>query len=107
APAPSAGGGEPAAPAGDVEKQLFMYNWSDYVSPKNIDAFKAKFGVEKFQYDTFANNEALLAKLQAGAWGDDVSGPTAEYVPSMVEGGYILKLDWSRIPNQKYIDPAF
>jgi len=96
-----------AAPAADVEKQLFMYNWSDYISPKNIDAYKAKFGVEKFQYDTFANNEELLAKLQAGATGYDVAAPTAEYVPSMVEGGYIQKLDWSRIPNQKYIDPAF
>lgn len=109
--APSASGsGAPAAsapPAGDVEKQLFMYNWSDYISPKNIDAYKAKFGVEKFQYDTFANNEELLAKLQAGATGYDVAAPTAEYVPSMVEGGYIQKLDWSRIPNQKYIDPAF
>jgi len=109
APAAS-GSGAPAAsapPAGDVEKQLFMYNWSDYISPKNIDAYKAKFGVEKFQYDTFANNEELLAKLQAGATGYDVAAPTAEYVPSMVEGGYIQKLDWSRIPNQKYIDPAF
>ncbi len=110
APAASGSGRAPAAsapPAGDVEKQLFMYNWSDYISPKNIDAYKAKFGVEKFQYDTFANNEELLAKLQAGATGYDVAAPTAEYVPSMVEGGYIQKLDWSRIPNQKYIDPAF
>ena len=118
--APSAGGATPAPsdaasaaagssfpPAGDVEKQLYMYNWSDYVNPANMDAFKAKFGVEKFQYDTFANNEELLAKLQAGASGYDIAAPTAEYVPAMVEGGYIQKLDWSRIPNQKYIDPAF
>ena len=27
-------------PAGPVEKQLFMYNWSQYISPKNIDAYK-------------------------------------------------------------------
>jgi len=109
APAASASSAPAASapPAGDVEKQLFMYNWSDYISPKNIEAYKAKFGVEKFQYDTFANNEELLAKLQAGATGYDVAAPTAEYVPSMVEGGYIQKLDWSRIPNQKYIDPAF
>jgi len=103
----SAGTDASASPAGDVEKQLFMYNWSDYTSPKNIDAFKAKFGVEKFQYDTYANNEELLAKLQAGASGYDIAAPTAEYVPSMVEGGYIQKLDWSRIPNQKYINAAF
>jgi spermidine/putrescine transport system substrate-binding protein len=105
AAAPS--GGASAAPAGDVEKQLFMYNWSDYVNPENMDKFKAEFGVEKFQYDTFANNEELLAKLQAGASGYDIACPTAEYTPAMVEGGYLAKLDLSRIPNQKYINPAF
>jgi spermidine/putrescine transport system substrate-binding protein len=106
-PAASAGGGATAAPAGDVEKQLYMYNWSDYVSPDNMEAFKQQFGVEKFQYDTFANNEELLAKLQAGASGYDIAAPTAEYVPAMIDGGYIQKLDWSRIPNQQYINAAF
>ena len=103
----SSGDAASFAPAGDVEKQLYMYNWSEYVSPDNIDKFKQQFGVEKFQYDTFANNEELLAKLQAGASGYDIAAPTAEYVPAMVEGGYIQKLDWSRIPNAQYIDPAF
>jgi spermidine/putrescine transport system substrate-binding protein len=106
-PAASSGGAATAAPAGDVEKQLYMYNWSDYVNPDNIEKFKQQFGVEKFQYDTFANNEELLAKLQAGASGYDIAAPTAEYVPAMVEGGYIQKLDWSRIPNQQYINAAF
>jgi spermidine/putrescine transport system substrate-binding protein len=105
--ATSAGGGATPAPAGDVEKQLFMYNWSDYVSPDNMTKFQEQFGVEQFQYDTFANNEELLAKLQAGASGYDIAAPTAEYVPAMVEGNMIQKLDWSRIPNQKYINPAF
>jgi len=105
--ASSGGGGATAAPAGDVEKQLFMYNWSDYVSPDNMAKFQEQFGVEQFQYDTFANNEELLAKLQAGATGYDIAAPTAEYVPAMVDGGYIQKLDWSRIPNQQFINPAF
>ena len=100
-------GGSEFPPAGDIEKQLFMYNWSDYVNPDNMAAFQAEFGVEKFQYDTFANNEELLAKLQAGATGYDIACPTAEYVPAMVEGGYIQKLNWDRIPNQKYINAAF
>ena len=107
APATDVPGGATPAPASDIEKSLFMYNWSDYVSPDNIEAFKAKFGVETFQYDTFANNDELLAKLQAGASGYDIAAPTAEYVPSMVAGGYIQKIDWSRVPNQKYINPAF
>ncbi len=107
APSADSGGGASAAPAGDIEKELYVYNWSDYISPNNIEKFKQDFGVEKFQYDTFANNEELLAKLQAGAGGYDIAVPTAEYVPAMVEGGYLQKLDWSRIPNATYINAAF
>ena len=101
------GGGGGGGGSTAIEKQLMMYNWSDYVNPENIDSFKAKFGVEKVQYDTYANNEELLAKLQAGASGYDIAAPTAEYTPALVEGGYIKKLDWARIPNQKYINAAF
>ncbi len=84
-----------------------MYNWSEYINPDNIDAFKAKFGVTKFQYDVYDSNESLLAKLQGGATGYDVASPTAEYVPGMVEQGFLQKLDKSRIPNLANIDPKF
>lgn len=103
--APSEAASFPAA--GPVEKQLYMYNWSDYIAPTNIEKFKAKFAVDKFQYDTFANNEELVAKLQAGATGYDIAGPTGEYVPAMRDGGLIQQLDVSRIPNWKYFDAAF
>jgi spermidine/putrescine transport system substrate-binding protein len=116
APSPAAASEAPSAVAstapsavagGPIEKDLFMYNWSDYIAPDNIDAFKKAFGVDNFQYDTFANNEELIAKLQGGASGYDIAAPTAEYVPGMVSEGFIQKLDLSRIPNQKYIDKAF
>jgi spermidine/putrescine transport system substrate-binding protein len=89
-------------PAGDVEKQLNMYNWSDYINPKNIDKFKAKFGLDKFVYDTFANNEELVAKMQAGTTGYDIIGPTGEYIPALRDGGFIQPLDKSRIPNWNF-----
>jgi spermidine/putrescine transport system substrate-binding protein len=89
-------------PAGAIEKQLYMYNWSGYINPKNIDKFKAKFGVEKFQYDTFANNEELVAKLQAGATGYDIAGPTAEYTIALAQSNLIQPLDKSRIPNWSF-----
>jgi spermidine/putrescine-binding protein len=103
--APSAG--TSAAPVGDVEKELFVYNWSDYIAPDNITTFKAEFGVENFVYDVFANNEELIAKLQGGASGYDIACPTAEYVPGMVEEGFLAKLDKSRLPNLQYINPTF
>ena len=95
------------AAAGPVEKQLYMYNWSQYISPKNIDAFNAKYGISKFQYDIYDSNDALLAKLQGGATGYDIASPTAEYVPGMVQQGFVQKLDKSRLPNLVNIDPKF
>ena len=96
-----------AVPAG-IEKDLFMYNWGDYVDPNNIEAFKAAFGIEKFTYDTFASNDELLTKLQGGAKGQwDVSAPTAEFVPAMREQGFIQKIDFTQVPNAKYIEAAF
>jgi spermidine/putrescine transport system substrate-binding protein len=104
--APSAAAATPA-PSYEIEKQLYMYNWSQYISPKNIDTFKQRYGVEKFQYDVYDNNDALLAKLQAGGGGYDIASPTAEFVPGMVEQGFVQKLDKSRLPNLANIDPVF
>jgi spermidine/putrescine transport system substrate-binding protein len=95
------------AAAGPLEKELLMYNWSLYIDPDNIDAFKAEFGVDTFQYDVYGNNEELLAKLKGGAGGYDIASPTAEYLPGMVEEGFIQKLDVARIPNLKYINEKF
>ncbi|MEO5939744.1 MAG: spermidine/putrescine ABC transporter substrate-binding protein [Candidatus Limnocylindrales bacterium] len=91
-----------------VESDLFMFNWGDYVDPKNIDAFKAQFKLDKFTYDTFASNEEMMTKLQGGAKGQyDVAAPTAEFVPAMVEQGFVQKIDWSKIPNAQYIEAPF
>jgi spermidine/putrescine transport system substrate-binding protein len=105
--AASAAPAESAAAAGPIEKELFMYNWSEYISLDNIEAFKAKYGITKFQYDIYDSNDVLLAKLQGGATGYDIASPTAEYVPGMVEQGFVQKLDKSRLPNLKNIDPKF
>jgi spermidine/putrescine transport system substrate-binding protein len=107
APPASAGAGPTTAPAGDIENELFMYNWSLYIAPENYEAFQEEYGVETFQYDTYANNEELIAKLQGGASGYDIASPTAEYIPGMVEEGFLAKLDLSRIPNSQLMNPKF
>ena len=95
------------APEYEVENELLMYNWAAYVSPDNMELFKQQFGVETFTYDVYDNNEVLIAKLQGGASGYDIAAPTAEYVPGMVEEGFLQKLDLSRMPNLQYINPTF
>ncbi len=106
-PEASAAASASAAAAGPIESELFMYNWSEYISLDNIEAFKAKYGVTTFKYDIYDSNDVLLAKLQAGATGYDIAAPTAEYVPGMVEQGFLQKLDKSRLPNLVNIDPKF
>jgi spermidine/putrescine transport system substrate-binding protein len=97
-----------SAPAVVIEKELLMYNWGDYVDPTNMKAFQAQFGVTTFKYDTFANNDEMMAKFQGGAKGQwDISAPTANYVPAMRDQGFIQKLDLAHIPNASLIDPAF
>lgn len=94
--------------SGELEKELLTYNWSEYVSPKNIAEFTKRTGV-KYSEDIFASNEELIAKLSAagGNPGYDICCPTGEYVPGMVEEGFLEKLDITRIPNIKHINPAY
>ncbi len=94
-------------PVAEVENELFMYNWAAYVDPDNMAKFQEQFGVETFTYDVYDNNETLIAKLQGGASGYDIACPTAEYVPGMVEEGFLTKLDLSRIPNVEHINSTF
>jgi spermidine/putrescine transport system substrate-binding protein len=107
APSVAASASPTPAPSYKTETELIMYNWSDYVSKKNMADFKKEYGVTKFQYDIFDNNDALMAKLQGGAKGYDIAAPTNNYVPAMVDGGFLQKLDMSRIPNMSRINPTF
>ncbi|HZM71939.1 MAG TPA: spermidine/putrescine ABC transporter substrate-binding protein [Candidatus Polarisedimenticolia bacterium] len=91
-----------------IGTSLWIYNWSDYIADANITEFKKRFGITDFRYDTYANNEELIAKLQAGASGYDIAAPTAEYTPGMVDDGFLEKLDLTKLPNvTKYIDEKF
>jgi spermidine/putrescine-binding protein len=109
---PSEAASESVAPSAvavtETEGHLFMYNWADYVDPDNIEKFKKDFKTPDFTYDTYASNEELLTKLQGGASGQwDIVAPTAEFIKAMVEGDFIEKLDWSKLPNAALIDPHF
>ena len=92
----------------ETEGALFMYNWADYIADENIETFKERFKITDWTYDIYPSNAELITKLQGGATGlYDIAAPTAEYVPTLVEGGYLQKIDWSKVPNQKYINAQF
>lgn len=97
-----------SAPAGEAElaPELSVYNWADYIDEKVITKYEETYGVEII-YDTFASNEDLLAKLQAGATGYDVIFPSDYMVAQMISLGMLAELDKNNIPNVANIGERF
>jgi putrescine transport system substrate-binding protein len=86
------------------EKVLNIYNWSDYVASDTIANFEKETGI-KVRYDTYDNNEILHAKLVAGKTGYDIVVPSSTFARLQIDGGLLMKLDKSQLPNLKNLDP--
>ena len=86
------------------EKVLNIYNWSDYISPDLIKNFEKETGI-KVRYDNFDSNEILHAKLVAGKTGYDIVVPSSNWASLQIQGGIFQKLDKSKLPNLKNLDP--
>jgi spermidine/putrescine transport system substrate-binding protein len=95
-----------AAALGPMERELAVYNWSDYIAPDTVAGFEHEFGV-KVTYDTYESNEELLAKLQSGAHGYDVVVPSSYLIPALQASHLLLPLHRDLLPNFANIDPTF
>jgi putrescine transport system substrate-binding protein len=89
----------------DEAKILNIYNWSDYIADDTIRNFEKETGI-KVRYDNFDNNEILHAKLVAGKSGYDLVVPGAAWAKMQSDAGLLRKLDKSKLPNLKNLDPA-
>jgi spermidine/putrescine transport system substrate-binding protein len=83
---------------------LSLYTWSDYIKPDLIRRFERENGC-RVVIDTFESNEAMYAKLKAGASGYDVLTPTSYMVSLMFEQDMLLRLDHGLLPNLRHVDP--
>jgi putrescine transport system substrate-binding protein len=90
----------------EEEKVLNVYNWSNYIAPDTIANFEKETGI-KVRYDVFDNNEIVHAKLVAGKTGYDVVVPSSYWAKLQSDGGLLQKLDKTKLPNLKNLDPAF
>lgn len=86
------------------EKVLNIYNWSDYIGPDTVANFEKETGI-KVRYDNFDTNQILHAKLVAGKTGYDLVVPSSNWAKIQLEGGLLMPLDKSKIPNLKNLDP--
>ena len=95
----------PPAAAQEEEKVLNVYNWSDYIAEDTLKNFEKETGI-KVRYDNFDNNEIVHAKLVAGKTGYDVVVPSSYWAKIQADGGLLMKLDKSKLPNFKNLDPT-
>lgn len=96
----------PSCKSAANKKTLTVFTWADYLSED------AKAGFEKASnctvvIDTFDSNEAMLAKLEAGASGYDILVPSSYAVQALKRKGMIISLDHSKLPNLKNVDPDY
>jgi spermidine/putrescine transport system substrate-binding protein len=95
-----------AADLGPIEKQLHIYNWSDYIAEDTVPNFEKEFGV-KVTYDTYESNEEMVAKLQAGATGYDIVVPSGYIIPVMVAVDLVSPVSRKYITNWGNVSSIF
>jgi spermidine/putrescine transport system substrate-binding protein len=93
----------PAKPAADTPGQtLNLFSWADNFDPEVLSAFEKQYNC-KINYDVFANNEELLAKIQAGGSSYDVIQPSDYMVATMIKLNLLEELDSKSLTNTKNI----
>lgn len=92
----------PLAGCGGKEEEqvteVNFFTWSEYIEPQVYEDFEAEYGIRVVE-DTFASNEDLLGKLQAGATGYDVIVPSDYMVAMMIELDLLAELDKENLSN--------
>lgn len=94
----------PAAETPAEEQVLNLFAWSEYVPQALLDGFTEETGIQ-VNYDAYASNEEMYAKISAGAIGYDLIQPSDYWVGVMSRQGLLEELDLSKIPNLSNVDP--
>ncbi len=94
------------AGCGSNKPTLHLFTWTDYIDPDLVERFERENDC-RVVIDVFDTNEAMLAKIQAGASGYDLLFPTSYMVAKLGRDGYLEKLDLSRVSTLGNLDPDY
>ncbi|MBR4030534.1 MAG: ABC transporter substrate-binding protein [Clostridia bacterium] len=97
---------------------LNVYNWGEYISDGSEGSmdvneafkeyYKEKYGRNlELNYTTYASNEDMYNKIKSGGVNYDVIFPSDYMIAKMIDEDMLYKLDFSNIPNFKYIDDKY
>lgn len=86
---------------------LNVYNWGEYIEQSTIDMFEEKYPGIDVNYTTFDSNEAMYSKIVSGAASYDIVIPSEYMVSKLIQEDMLAELDFSNIPNYKYIGEGY
>lgn len=91
-----------------AEKKIVnIYGWSSEIPDFIVRQFEQETGI-KVNFSTYENNEIMYAKLRATKHpGYDVIIPSSYFVDRMRRQNMLEKLDKSKMPNWKNLNPDF
>lgn len=103
-----------AIPASAEEQAVTInvYNWGQYIGDGsdgtiNVnEEFTRRTGIG-VNYTTYDSNETMLTKLETGGSSYDIIIPSDYMIGRLIEKDMLEKLDFSNIPNYKYVDERF
>jgi len=87
--------------------ELRLFIWPDYMDPALVQEFEQAYGT-RVVIDYYDNNEALIAKLQAGGVGQYDVIVASDYAIEVLRADtLLLPLEHARIPNLRNLEPRF
>jgi spermidine/putrescine transport system substrate-binding protein len=85
----------------EVDGDLLIYNWAQYMDPALKKEFSERYGV-KVEEVNFDNLEAMVIKMRSGAQYDLIF-PSGEYVYRLRNEGLLAQIDRDRLRNSNNI----
>jgi spermidine/putrescine-binding protein len=90
----------------DSNNTMNLFIGSNYIADATIKRFEKLCNCHLAQ-NYFNDNEEMLAKIMAGSTGYNVIVATSYAVDELAKTNKIQKLDLTKLPNFKYMDPKF
>jgi spermidine/putrescine-binding protein len=89
------------------KQTLTLYTWDEMFPQEILKGFEKETGI-KINYVNFDTDETMLTRLQAAKGGDyDLIIADDYIIETAVNEGLVRKLDKSKIPNYKNINPVY
>ncbi|WP_239121729.1 MULTISPECIES: spermidine/putrescine ABC transporter substrate-binding protein [Spirulina sp. CCY15215] len=96
-----------AATNPNLSNELYIYTWTAFVDEKLLQQFTKETGIHSIA-NIFDSNETMLARFQvSGGGGYSILYPSDYMVKKMIDLGFLLELDKSKILVEDRLFPRF